>query len=268
MSKRRVTVLLTLAVIAAFNFAEVLFTKAEFLLRIPERWAVAMRWATEFDEWLLNHNIEPVLAGLFLAVLLSGWIVPDVWPLLRRRFAPEIHLLVEFHHAQLPATVPPEGIVYTMSVFGHEDGIMEPLWLGSRHGDPGDECKWEPSGWEPYQARRCEITNYGSEPIFSVMVTFKVEYREEVADASNPGVKKSGNIVAAWNRDIPIAKMDPKEPFVFYIYNQGNKYASVYFPHSATFQRAWHNKREVAKFLPAMFGGEMLPPARMKAAAS
>ena len=85
MRARHVVVLILLALLAAANYAESILTKLEFLWRAPRVEEAAERGLTDVDIWLLSHNIEPVIAGLFLTVLLSGWVVPDVWPFIEGR---------------------------------------------------------------------------------------------------------------------------------------------------------------------------------------
>lgn len=42
-----------------------------------------MTWLKDENEWLISHGIDPILAGLLMALLISGWVIPDIWPHLR-----------------------------------------------------------------------------------------------------------------------------------------------------------------------------------------
>jgi hypothetical protein len=86
MRTRRILVAVALAVLAIANYAESILTKLEFFWRAPQAEAAAARWLTDVDIWLLSYNIEPVIAGLFLTILLSGWVIPDVWPFVKQLF--------------------------------------------------------------------------------------------------------------------------------------------------------------------------------------
>ena len=85
MGTRRILVAIALAVLAIANYAEIILTRLDFLWHAPQAEAAAARWLTDVDIWLLSYNIEPVIAGLFLTVVLSGWIIPDVWPFVKGR---------------------------------------------------------------------------------------------------------------------------------------------------------------------------------------
>ena len=85
MRPRHIVLLAVLAALWIVNYAEQLFTKAEFLWRAPDVGGVAVNWLTNVDAWLLIHDMEPLIVGLSLAVILSGWVVPDIWPFIKRQ---------------------------------------------------------------------------------------------------------------------------------------------------------------------------------------
>jgi len=85
MRARHILVLALSAVLVVANYAESILTKLQFIGGASEAEELAGRWLSGVDIWLLKHGIEPVIVGLLLAVVLSGWVIPDVWPLIKDR---------------------------------------------------------------------------------------------------------------------------------------------------------------------------------------
>ena len=57
----------------------------DLLSRLPGAGGAVMNWLVEIDYFLLNNDIHPFLIAIGLLILLSGWIIPNVWPLVLRR---------------------------------------------------------------------------------------------------------------------------------------------------------------------------------------
>lgn len=57
---------------------------------IPRWWECAMNWLTKFEIYLIRTDLHPLALSLLLALFISGWIVPDGWPLIRRHFLKKI----------------------------------------------------------------------------------------------------------------------------------------------------------------------------------
>ena len=83
---RRMLAAVALLVVLAFNFADRIYTKIELLLAIARGEQAPVSWATEFDSWLLSWGIEPIFAAMFVAIVISGYLIPDGWPFLREHF--------------------------------------------------------------------------------------------------------------------------------------------------------------------------------------
>lgn len=132
-----------------------------------------------------------------------------------------------FHQAKLPITCPPEGHLFTMHLWHDPNGNpIDSLFLDERHCQPGEALNWVPQQYKIAVAFRCEVTNYESQPILQVRLSFGVEYRR--AEKTESG-SKEGELVHEHDRPVIIPKIDagPGNAFVFYIYNDGVSYARV-----------------------------------------
>jgi hypothetical protein len=58
----------------------------DFLSRLPGAGGAVKNWLVEIDYSLLNNDIHPFLVAIGLVILFGGWIIPDVWPLVRQYF--------------------------------------------------------------------------------------------------------------------------------------------------------------------------------------
>jgi len=146
-----------------------------------------------------------------------------------------------------------------MDLYYHPDNTAAPYCLAERTQKPGTPLNWD-IGWGVPSAHVCEVYNYGSAPIFAVMIAFKIEYR---ANEKTENGSRAGEIVSSQDFTVRINKLDPGKdsPFVFYAYNQSNYWAYVAPPENAEFSLAEQQERRAAKvMLPQQFWTLTLPP--------
>jgi hypothetical protein len=189
-------------------------------------------------------------------VLATGLMI--IWADSRRRIkatanapeTPDVNLTIECNLADLPNRCPREGQIASMRLFyspGSE--IAEPIGFITKHCRPGTDVEWFPDLKFP-QVYRCEITNYGGEPLLQVSLMFKIEYREMLEAAA--GHRQAGG--AAHSREWPVLlpKIDPgkSNAVVFYIYNQSRYFASVIPPDIASFIALNDRSRNHVSLLP------------------
>lgn len=93
--------------------------------------------------------------------------------------------------------------------------------LGKTFGPPGSEMKWFNDPKKIPAGQKCHVFNYGSAPIFDVILTFDVAIREAVKHDGNNG-SNSGDILATGKWILGIPKIDEgrADSFVFYFFNR------------------------------------------------
>ena len=97
-------------------------------------------------------------------------------------------------------------------------------------GQPGGEFKISDN--PGFQIHKCAVTNYGHKTMLSVTIALYLVFQEAIKDKDHPNSVRSGPITAQRPWLISIPKIDPgtSNPFVFYIWNVTDTWASVSFP--------------------------------------
>jgi hypothetical protein len=172
----------------------------------------------------------------------------------------KISLLIECNNG-LPHIVPPSGQIVLMAVYPPMSGGAIPLGLGGRSGQPGKPWDWAGGGM--LNGAECRVTNYGSEAIFDVQMTFSIKFSRLLKTPDHPESSHSKPEFASQDRVVRITKIDAGKdnPFVFYAQNGStDAIATVYIPGAATFVRSGEAERESAIMLPPNVGGFVLWP--------
>jgi hypothetical protein len=149
---------------------------------------------------------------------------------------PNVNLTFESDLAELPTIVPPEGQIFTLPLFYSPDSFHEPIGLSPRHGHPGSPLTWFKDRKSP-QVYRCQITNYGNDPILQVTLTLRIHYRPIQQSSNNPSVKTSGDIIHSYDWSVLFPKIDPgkQHAATFYVHNTGSYLAVVIPPRHAKY---------------------------------
>src|SRR5262249_31723145 len=137
-----------------------------------------------------------------------------------------------------PTTMPPEGRIYLLSLWPvpqeNGGGGLAEYW------GTGD-MKWPMSiNGAPLNAYRCQLTNYGSVPVFNVELNLHMLFREALRDADQPNVTRSGQVTLSRDWPVLIRKIDTgaEKPFIFYLYNVSNNFfVQISLPQSATLEQ-------------------------------
>ena len=71
--------------------------------------------------------------------------------------------------------------------------------------------------------------------MFNVVLSFHEEFIDVIKDPEQPNLSRTGAVTLAREWPIQISKIDPGviNPFVFYIYNQSNKFVEITMPEFA-----------------------------------
>jgi hypothetical protein len=139
-----------------------------------------------------------------------------------------VNLTFECNLGNLPDTCPDEGQVLSIRLSYFSGQGAEPIGFISKGCQPGRHIDWFPDLKFP-QVYRCEITNYGPDPLIQVGLKFKIEYRETSQADANPSVRRTGNVVHSQDWPVLISKIDPGKgnAAVFYVYNASAYHADV-----------------------------------------
>jgi len=155
------------------------------------------------------------------------WQVP-----LTIRHSSDPGLFVECQFVRLPLKIGSDGRLYALNLFptplaNRGGGIAE------YSGRPGEDFKI--SNAPSFQVQKCTVTNYNKKPMLSTAIGLYLVFQEAVRDKDNPNSIRSGAITAQRPWLISIPKIDPgtSDPFVLYIWNMTDTWASVSFPDSA-----------------------------------
>jgi hypothetical protein len=142
----------------------------------------------------------------------------------------DAQIVFECRLSELPSNVPPGGRIFYMPLFYSQESAVKPIGLAFRDGQPGAEWQWFPDT-KFAQIYRCEMINYGRDPLLQVSLMFKVEYRE-INQNEDKSVSTAGKSVHVEEWPIFLSRIDPGKDntSAFYIYNQSSFYAYVIPP--------------------------------------
>ena len=162
---------------------------------------------------------------------------------------------IECHAGLMPKLVPPEGRIYVLLLWPIPEesgggGFVEYF------AHPGSEWSWSSPKGTPAHAYRCQFTNYGNTTVFNVTMSFSLIFREAVRNPENTNATGSGPVALYRKWPVEVAKIDPgTNGFVFYIYNQSQKFAEVVLPQSAELWSAHENRRRNVRLIQAYRSG-------------
>jgi hypothetical protein len=122
--------------------------------------------------------------------------------------------------------------------------------LGKMFGPAGSELRWSNDNTKQAIGEKCELFNYGSGPIFDVVLTFDVALQNAIPQGS--GSQTGGEIAGTGKWIVPISKVDEgrSNPFEFYFFNRYWPYFIQINPTpSATFIRSSNADRQTVKVI-------------------
>jgi hypothetical protein len=163
----------------------------------------------------------------------------------------DVNLTMESNLADLPNRCPEDGQIASMRLFYRPDsGVAEPIGFIIKHCQPGVSVEWFADLKFP-QIYRCEITNYGPEPLLQVGLKFKIEYQEISPSGESGKTIRSGNTIHSGEWPVLLPKIDPgrSNSVVFYVYNQSRYFARVAPPEVASYINLNDGKRQQASLL-------------------
>lgn len=144
----------------------------------------------------------------------------------------EVKLFIQCQRSFLPKLPPPAGTLY----------VLRPWALPAENGGGGlsEQTTTSEFAWPtdkvglPLSTYKCEVTNYGKEPVANVTLAPTLTFRKAIAQGN--GQINSGDVTLSRNWPILIRKIDPgkADSFVFYTVNEYNHFLRVTFPTVAT----------------------------------
>jgi hypothetical protein len=237
-------------------------------------------------------------AGLIILIVGLGLVVFGVWPAFKNRalwpqtgmivcaigfiafaiwtyYAPRIsentddyagsvlaNISVECKQAILPQTFGPSETIHILNLFPlpPESGGGG---LGTHFNQSGKEWKWPTDDNLSaifLSAYRCEITNYGTKPVFDFDMTLDLSFYEAVAPNNQPNSKTYGKLKLHRGWLVPVSKIDigPQNAFIFYILNSlEDLIVNVLIPKVGVARQLGEDKRHEVNLTVTQLGGEL-----------
>lgn len=194
-------------------------------------------------DFLLSRAQEPGWVGVVLTWMLAppDWLLLPlivlggflIWLDVNRPWAPKpkpAQIMVECFRDTYPKTVPLGEQIYDID-FWWEAGQGRTIGMGHRVSVPNAP---DAPDWYAKNAYRCDITNFGPEPIFDVVMTFIASLNEVVPQSTGQTI---GREVYAGEWTVRIPKILPGRDgrFCLYLLNTGLHHAEVAIPTSASY---------------------------------
>lgn len=173
--------------------------------------------------------------------------------------AAKAEIAIGCHSALLPKNFGPNEIVRALNLFPTpvENGGGG-LAIFSNYG--GKEWQWKIDNGPASYATRCEITNYGSFPVFDFKMLLDLTFIEAVDVPEQENAKKQGPVKLRRKWVVDAQKIDPgpANSFAFWIYNLNRDlFVNVLLPHSATVTKLGDNKQIEVNLTVPQVGGEI-----------
>jgi hypothetical protein len=223
-------------------------------------------WLGRLD-FIMSHRAELGWIGRAMEYLIAPpWWLPwfmlasglvIIWADTRYRIGAvakpkaDVNLTFESNLGHLPDTGPEEGQVLSMRLSFFPDQGSTPIGFIRQGCQPGRHVDWFRDLKFP-QVYRCEITNYGSDPLIQIGLKFKIEYKEISWDDTNPSVSTVRNGIHSEAWPVLISKLDPgkNNAMVFYVYNESAYHAVVTPPDVVSYIALGEKAQRQAALLP------------------
>jgi hypothetical protein len=124
-------------------------------------------------------------------------------------------VFMECNYGTIPKTFPASGRYYFSDIYPSITEEFVQLAIGYMFGAPGNQT-W-PDG-KPMWAFECKLTNYGSLPVFNVVVPVRLTFQEAVRPAGQTNGWQNGRTVAVKSSSVTIAKIGPGKDNLFILY--------------------------------------------------
>src|SRR5260221_2474441 len=157
-------------------------------------------------------------------------------------------LLVQCDHSMLPNIMPASGEIFSISAFYHEN--VKAIGLDRLNRQPGSTIDWGAGVMKFELVYKCSVFNYSKVPVFAVTMNFHLDYHK--VESTVPSARHMGAIIGSEDRGIAITRIEPNEPFVFFIFNQSPYFVGVTGPDSASCVLTAGAEPMPAKMLPVM----------------
>jgi hypothetical protein len=161
--------------------------------------------------WIRGALGAAVGASLFIAI-------PAMVEWAKAR-ANAVTLRIDCLPAFLPTKIPDEGRVTVVQLTAPPEVPHQAGKSMLKYGDPGMPTMW-PQGSHAY---KCEIRNLSSTGLFDVALTLTARFNE----ATHSDGIYSGEPVRSGDVTIEANRIEEKHPFIFYVTNLSNLYASI-----------------------------------------
>ncbi|WP_421936920.1 hypothetical protein [Phenylobacterium sp.] len=152
-------------------------------------------------------------------------------------------LLIQCDTALMPRVMPPSGRFNSVSL-APIDPTSNPGGYGFHTGTPNARIDW---GREFFPAFRCEVINYGPEPLKNASVEFSAVFRKAVHKGN---ITEQGDEILRrpWLMNIPRLGIGEAEKFEVYLYNlDPDVVPNMMMPNRLTAQRIGSSETETFK---------------------
>ena len=210
------------------------------ILKFPRRWLEDFRNESAIKQ---STIVLGVLASLWGAITYyETWLIHPLQYLHIIRPTSEVTaeksrstVFLECNYGTSPRVFPPSGRYYVTEILPGLINEKVSMSLGYMFGPPG-VAALPPDVMKP--AYECKLTNYGSLPLFNVVVPMRVTFQEAHHPENQPNAWQSGVIKAVKAASITIAKIDAgkDDPFVFYFESQNPDFVEIDFMESLSLQ--------------------------------
>jgi hypothetical protein len=175
--------------------------------------------------------------GTAMSYFHQSWLTPALkYFHIEDRNSETVSIFVDCHDSMVPRVFPANGRFYVTTIHPslmNDNNVY--LALGFHSGPPGaamlppDIVQW---------AQECALTNYGSLPIFNIVVPIRVTFREAHHPPNQTDGWQSGPVKVVKTTSLPIAKIDAGKdsPFVFYLTTQSHDFVELEFLDKANLQ--------------------------------